>query len=146
MNITLIVRYIHFISILIVFATLVFEYLMLANQLDRKTIGKISRVDGIYGVFAIVIVGAGLTLWLWVGKPAEFYNANGIIYIKLGLFSLVGILSIWPTIFFLKQRKGDENEMVEIPPLIKKLVLAEIILMLLIPALAVMMANGVNLF
>ncbi len=146
MNIALVVRYIHFVSIFIVFATLVFEYLMLSDELDRKTVAKISRVDGIYGVFAIVVVGAGLTLWLLVGKPAEFYNENGIIYIKVGLFILVGVLSIIPTVWFIKNRKGNEMDIVKVPPKIKRLVLVEIILMLLIPALAIPMANGISLF
>ena len=103
------------------------------------------KVDGYYGLSSIIVVAAGLTLWLWVGKPAEFYHENGIIYIKLGLFILVGLLSIIPTVFFFKNRKGEGDELIEIPRKVLMIVRLELIILLIIPFLAVMMANGIIL-
>lgn len=65
-------------------------------------------------------------------------------WLKVSLFTIVGILSIWPTIFFLKQRKGDEDEQVEMPKMILLIIKIEVVIVFLIPLLAVIMATGLG--
>ena len=57
----------------------------------------------------------------------------------------MGILSIWPTIFFLKNQKGNDEDVVNIPNYIRKIILVEVVLLLVVPMLAVLMARGVGL-
>ena len=65
--------------------------------------------------------------------------------VKLSLYITIGLLSIYPTIFFLKKRKGDPHDEVPIPAAIRWSVYAELILLSVIPALAGMMARGIGL-
>ena len=129
-----------------VVAALFAEWVLIKAEMKRSEIKRIGRIDGLYGVGAILVVLAGLALWLWVGKPAEFYNENGLIHVKLGLFTLVGLLSIIPTIFYLKNGKGDPEETVSIPVKIKILISVQLIILILMPFLASAMALGVKLF
>jgi len=100
-------------------------------------------VDAGYGLGAIIVVAAGLTLWLSdIGKPTEFYDRNVYIYVKLAVFTAVGLLSIYPTVWFIKNRKGDQEELIEVPKLIRTSLALELLLLLTMPVWAVLMVYG----
>ena len=139
------VKYVHFISIFIIVAALSGEHILLKKALSRKEIGRISRLDGIYGIASLSLLAAGFTLWFWIGKPADFYSKNPIFMVKLSLFIIIGLLSIKPTIYFIKQRKGNPEEVINIPAWIKNTINLELILLFLIPLLASLMAKGIGL-
>jgi putative membrane protein len=143
--IEIIVRYIHFISIFTIIGTLAAEWALLKKEMLPQEIARIGKIDALYGLSAITLLGAGLTLWFWIGKPADFYSQNWIFWIKIGLFSTIGILSIYPTVFFIKNgKKTLPNNPIPIPPLVRQLVLIELLLLLLIPICASLMAKGVG--
>jgi putative membrane protein len=145
MTIELLLRYFHFISIFVIVGTLVSEHLLLAPSLSKRKIDHLSKIDGIYGLAVLSLLGAGLTLWLGgYGKPTEFYSDNPIFHIKLGLFVAIGLLSIYPTVFFIRNRKGDLDELVIIPKSIFWLIRLELLLVFSIPILAGMMAKGIG--
>lgn len=147
MTTELLLRYIHFISIFTIAATLVAEHLLLQKELNRKEIGRLARIDGVYGIAALVLLGVGLTLWLGgFGKPAEFYSKNWIFHVKLSLLVCIGLLSIYPTVFFLKNRKGNPEEVVTIPGEIFWMLRLELLLLFIIPLLAGLMARSVGYF
>lgn len=139
-------RYLHFLSILTIAATVLGEYLLLKPVMTRKEIGRLSKIDAFYGLAALVLLGAGLTLWFGgISKPTFYYSKNWIFHLKVGLFALVGILSIYPTVFFIKQRKGDAAETITIPSKLIWMIRLELILLLIIPLLATLMARGIGL-
>src|SRR5689334_19156331 len=103
MTTEIILRYVHFISIFAIAGSLVSEHLLLKKEMTRLEIQRLSRIDAIYGLAALTLLGAGLTLWFsGVGKPAIYYSKNWIFHTKLSCFLIIGILSIYPTVFFLK--------------------------------------------
>jgi putative membrane protein len=147
MTLEIFLRYIHFISIFAIVGSLTSEHLLLKKRLTRAEIGRLSRIDAIYGIAAVILLIAGLTLWLGsIGKPAVFYSKNWIFHTKITLFVLVGLLSIYPTIFFIKNRKGNPDEVVDIPTSIFMMLRLELLLLVVIPLLAGLMAHGVGFF
>lgn len=138
------VKYLHMIGILVLFASLVLEHSLLRPQVSAATLRKLAIIDGIYGLSALIILVAGLLLWFQVGKGSAFYTPNHIFHLKLGLFILVGLASIYPTAFFLKHRK-TQAESIAIPNVIIMIVRCEMLAILLLPLLAVMMAQGLGL-
>lgn len=147
MTTELLLRYVHFISIFGIVGTLVAEHLLLKPSLTRAELGRISRIDGVYGLAALTLLGAGLTLWLGgFGKPSEFYTKNWLFHLKLTCFIAIGLLSIYPTVFFLKQRKGNPAEVVNIPNSIFWMLRAELVLLFVIPLLAGLMSRGIGYF
>jgi putative membrane protein len=147
MSTEIILRYLHFISIFAIVGALVSEHLLLKKELTRAELMRLSRIDAVYGLAALTLLTVGLTLWLGgFGKPAEFYSKNWIFHVKITLFAIIGILSIYPTIYFIKNRKGNQEEIIQVPKSIFWMLRFELLLLFIIPLLAGLMAKGVGFF
>ena len=147
MTTEIILRYIHFISIFAIVGSLVSEHLLLKKELSRAEITRLSRIDAVYGIAALILLTAGLTLWLGgFGKPSVYYSKNWIFHTKITMFITIGLLSIYPTVFFIKNRKGNPEERIKIPSLVFWMLRFELLLLLIIPLLAGLMAHGVGFF
>lgn len=145
MTAELLLRYVHFISIFTIIGALSSEHLLLKAEMTRSELGRLSRIDAVYGIAAVVLLTAGLTLWLGgVGKPTVFYTKNWIFHTKVTCFLAIGLLSIYPTIFFIKQRKGDQAEKVAVPKSIFWMLRMELTLLFIIPLLAGLMSRGIG--
>lgn len=138
------VKYIHILGILVLCSCLVVEHVLLKSSMTAREMRRLAVVDSIYGGSAVIVLLAGLALWLLVGKPAAFYNANPIFHLKLGLFAVVGLLSIYPTRFFLRSRRAGA-ETVAIPKPIIMVIRVELLGIVILPLLAVLMAQGYGL-
>lgn len=140
----ILIKYFHIVSIFVFFSALVLEHFLLKRELSLIEVKKLAIVDAIYGASAIAVLLAGLLLWFAVGKASGFYSANPIFHIKVALFVLVGLLSIYPTVFFIKQRKSTATS-ISVPASMIMMVRLELLLLLLIPLFAVLMAQGYGL-
>ena len=65
---------------------------------------RIQASDRVYGMLAIVVLGVGFLRVYHFEKGKAFYAANPFFQAKLMLFLGVGLLSIYPTIRFLRWR------------------------------------------
>jgi putative membrane protein len=147
MTTELLLRYFHFISIFAIVGSLVSEHLLLKPELTRAELKRLSRIDAVYGIAALTLLGVGLTLWLsGAGKPSVYYSKNWVFHLKITLFAIIGLLSIYPTIFFIKQSKGEAIERVSIPKAIFWMLRFELLLLFVIPMLAGLMSRGVGFF
>jgi putative membrane protein len=137
-------RYLHFIAIIGFAGALIVENSAISRTITSEDSRNLAKVDAVYGVSAILVLLFGLVLWLWVGKPSEFYSQNPLFLVKLGLFIVVGLLSISPTVFLFKHRKSEASS-IAVPTLVIWSMRAELIVLLLIPILAILMARGIGL-
>lgn len=145
MTTELFLRYIHFISIFAIVGSLVSEHMLLQKELTRTQLARLAKIDAVYGIAAITLLAAGLTLWLGsYGKPAIVYSKNWIFHTKIGLFIIIGLLSIYPTVLFLKNRKGNPEQKVQVPSVVFMMLRLE--LLFIIPLLAGLMSRGVGYF
>ncbi len=135
-------RYFHFISILTMACAIAGEAWLIKPRLQRRSVRQLFVLDSVYGLSALAIVGVGLLLWFGVGKPATYYSGNWVFHLKLGLFTAMALLSIWPTVFFFKHRKGEASDWVEVPRRILLMVRLELALLVFIPLCAALMARG----
>ncbi len=147
MTLEILLRYLHFVSIFTIVSTLAIESVLVKKKMTRSEISRLAKIDAIYGIASLVLLAAGLTLWFsGIGKPTIYYSKNWIFHTKILLFLLVGILSIKPTIYFLKQRKGTQDETITLPSSIPLLIKLELILLAIIPLLAGLMSRGLGYF
>jgi len=143
MTIAILIRYLHFVSIFTMVATVASELVLLKKEMKRSEIARLAKIDAIYGLSALTLIGAGLTLWFGgLAKPTIYYSNNWIFLTKLGLVLMVALLSIKPTVFFLKQRKGNPDETIIIPSSIFMLLRMELVILAIIPLLAGLMSHG----
>lgn len=141
----IIVRYLHFIGIIFLSSALVVEHLKFQPVLSKIEVKQLAFIDMIYGISAGLVLITGMLLWFAVGKPAEFYSQTWIFHLKFLIFIIIAALSLIPTIFLMKTRKHDALEY-EVPKKIIIIIRIELFLLLILPLLAVLMANGFGRF
>jgi putative membrane protein len=140
----IIFRYLHLIAIVVFAGALVIENMAIARTINSEDARNLAKVDGVLGLSAIVVLALGLSLWLWVGKPAEFYSNNILFQFKLALFGLMAVISVRPTLFLFKHRNSTEQT-ISVPGSVIWLIRIELIILLLLPVFAVLMARGIGL-
>lgn len=145
MIVDILVRYLHFISLILLMAAVLGQHLLLRKEMTRAEIARVQRLDILYAIMVFGVLGTGFAQWFWVGKPADFYSSNPIFHVKVTLFLIVGVVSAYPSVFFGKNKKGDPGEVVKVPPLLIWSVRIELLLLFLMPLLASLMARGIGI-
>lgn len=149
MKLQALLAYIHYLSIITLIVTLVVELVVFEKVLSRKDIKKLQRTDSLYGLAAIMVLATGTLRIMWYGKGWSYYLDNYFFITKLSLFLIVGLLSIYPTIAFLKWRilPKDQELFTYDDSTYKKLltfIRLEVVLVFLIPLFAALMARGLG--
>lgn len=137
------VRYLHLLAVLVLAGTLIIENIAIGKEISREDLRNLLKVDAMYGLSAGLVAVMGITLWLWVGKPSTFYSSNPVFHAKLALFVAVALISIYPTVFFMRQRK-TLAEPILVPSGVIRALRIELVLLAIIPLLAFLMARGVG--
>lgn len=140
----ILIRYLHLFGVVVLAGTLIIENVAIAREISREDVRNLAKVDGIYGASAVVVLVCGLILLLAGAKPSGFYTANPVFHIKMTLFVLVGLLSIYPTVFFLRNRKAQADRLA-VPVAVIRVLRLELALLVFIPVLAFLMARGIGL-
>ena len=144
------VAYTHYLGIILCFGALLFERLTLKVDINRKEAISMIIADIVYGVAGIAILITGILRVKYFGQGGEFYTGNPIFWIKVSLYILVGLLSLYPTTtYILWAIPLSKNKLPEISqPLVKRfrwIITTELIGFATIPFLATLMARGVGL-
>jgi putative membrane protein len=114
--------------------------------LNAKIVERLALVDRIYGIAAGGVLLTGLARTWWGVKGTAWYWHNGLLHLKLALFLAIALMSIKPTIMFIRWRKEllasgslpDEGQV----RTARKWVMAQAHLIALIPLVAVFLARG----
>lgn len=97
--------FLHFVAAFGIVSTLVYEWLAFKRNLTHAEAIRIQQCDRWYGIFAGVILVVGFLRVFYFEKGSAFYFSNPFFHIKLGLFVLIGLLSIYPTVKFIGWKK-----------------------------------------
>jgi putative membrane protein len=139
--------YAHFVAIMSTAATLLIEAALCRPRLDAASARMLGRVDLLYLVAAILALSTGLLRVFWGLKGSAFYLNNPLFYVKLGLFLAVGLISIAPTLRFIRwarQLHATPDQQVSNLEITgtAHIIHLEIGLLALIPLLGSLMARG----
>jgi len=145
-----IVAYIHYLSFALLAASLTVELLVFKAEVTLKDAKKLLIADSVYGLAAIAILVTGVLRVLYFGKGAEYYMNNPIFWVKMGLLIVVSVLSLYPTISYLRWIPAVRDEQAPIvsetqAKLIPAMIRAELLGVALIPIAATLMARGIGL-
>jgi putative membrane protein len=126
------------------------EFVLIRNTLDASTLRRLGRVDRHYGMLAMLVIIAGLARVLYGLKGWEFYVYNWVFWAKIAAFAVVGILSIRPTMRIIAwNRQIAANAAFKVPDdelsAVRRAIMAQAIVFLLIPVFAAAMARGYGL-
>ena len=137
----------HHLLIFALAAVLAFELGAVRPGMTRTDVTRVARVDFWYGILAVGIVVVGFLRVNYAAKGWEYYSHNGFFWSKMGTFVLVGLLSIIPTLAFIRWRRAGKTDPDFAPNdtevrMVKRVMWWETVLFLLIPVFAAAMARG----
>jgi putative membrane protein len=139
--------YVHFIAIFALVCTLAGELFLFRQSMPEAIARRLRVLDRWYGGAASAVVITGL-LRVTVGlKGAGFYTHNPVFWTKMALFVLVGLLSIIPTLDYIRwNNRPIEHGMLVVPgpeyARVRTVLWVQAALLVLIPLCATFMARG----
>ena len=144
-----VLAYLHFTAIFILFAFLSIEAMMLKRALDAAAVRLLGRIDIWYFGAAIVVLVTGFLRLVFGAKGADFYLQSWPVYVKIGLYLVVAVVSVTPTLAFIRWRRElDHDAAWQVPAgelaRMRRLVMVELHLAATIPVFAVIMARGLG--
>jgi len=96
-------------------ASVVYEFIAYRKGLTVEEARRIQRADLTYGISAGVLLVVGLLRVYFFEKGPAFYSHSPFFWVKMIAFAIVGLLSIDPTIRYLRWNKTvKENTAPEI--------------------------------
>lgn len=132
----------HHLLIFIIFGTLFGEMVALGGTLSTATIARVARLDLVYGIAAGLIVIVGFGRAIFAAKGWAYYSHNGFFWAKIVTFALIGIVSIGPTIAFIRWNKSSTLPDAAALKKIRTALHTELTLFILLPIFAAAMARG----
>src|SRR5271154_3053177 len=137
----------HHLAIFTLAAILAFELAVTANEIDARTIERLARIDAWYGVAAAVVLAAGAARVMFGAKGPQYYMANAFFWTKMGLFLLIGRMSVAPTMRYLVWRRAARADPSYRPELdavrfVRRVLWTEVALFAGLPLCAAAMARG----
>ncbi len=142
--------FLHHVSAFTLFAALVVEFVLLRGTLTLENARKIMRADMIFGISAGVLLLIGLARVFYFEKGATYYLHTWTFHAKLSLFVIVGLISIIPTLEFLRWRPAVKaGQVPEVSPekikSVRSIIHYEMLGVVLIILFAALMAKGIGL-
>ena len=144
------VAYIHYLSFMICFSSLVFERISIKINPNKNEAISMVIADIIYGIAGIALLVSGIYRVIKFGQGSEFYTENLLFWTKMVVFGLVGSLSLYPTITYvlwaIPLSKAElPNVKSNLVSRLKMIINIELVGFASIPFLATLMARGVGL-
>ncbi|HEX3132797.1 MAG TPA: DUF2214 family protein, partial [Planctomycetota bacterium] len=134
------IRYAHYLGFLTLFAALTAEHVLTARTIDGRRARMLARLDAIYGLSAVVVLGVGLLMMFGYGfgKGTSYYLHNGLFHLKAALFVVLELLSLKQTFFFLRHRNAKNGASIEVPRAIIILQQVQLLVVLALPLLGIL--------
>lgn len=140
----------HHLAVFAMVITLGAEMVLMRPGLDAAGVARLGRLDAAYGGLAGLVLVAGLLRVVFGAAGWDYYAGNWVFWTKMGLFALVGLISVVPTMAILRWRRRQAAEPGFAPDTAevlrhRRLIHLEAGLLLLIPVAGAAMARGIGL-
>jgi putative membrane protein len=142
--------FLHFVAVFGIVGTIFLEWQTMSRAPTCAEAMRLQLCDRWYGIFAMLVLVVGFLRVFYFEKGRAFYLGNPFFHAKLGLFVLVGLLSIYPTIRFIKWRAQTRQGLAPVvsEAEYRNIMMAlriEVVLLLGVALCASFMARGIGL-
>jgi putative membrane protein len=96
----------HHFFVFALFGVLFSELVVVRRGMDGAAVARVVPIDAWYGVLAALILIVGFSRVIFAAKGWAYYAHNGFFWAKIGTFIVIGLLSVPPTLAFLKWRRA----------------------------------------
>ena len=90
-------------------ALLLLEHQLFRQPLTLERARSLFRIDIAFGITAAAVLASGIARAVFYGKGLDYYLKNSFFHAKVGLFVAVAVLSIYPTLTFLRWRPASRQ-------------------------------------
>jgi putative membrane protein len=136
----------HHILVFSLFGVLFAELVLVRKGVDLATVIRVGRLDLMYGAVAGLIVAVGFSRAIFAAKGWLYYSHNLFFHLKVGTFVVIGLLSIPPTLAYIRWRRAGLTPSDAQVAGVRAWLWAEMALFALLPAFAAAMARGYGEF
>ncbi len=136
----------HHLLIFTLFGVLVAELVLVRRGMGVDIVGRVAGIDLSYGVLAGLIVVVGFSRAIFAAKGWSYYAHNSFFWAKIATFVIVGLLSVPPTISFIRWRGAGTTPGDAQVAGVRRLLWVEVALFALLPIFAAAMARGYGEF
>ena len=92
----------------------IFVFGLVATMIGTRTmlreapvdVARLARIDMMAGLLSLAVLAVGIARVVWGGKGWLFYEGNPFFWAKIGCFAVIGLLSIPPTLAFIRWNKA----------------------------------------
>jgi putative membrane protein len=137
----------HHLLIFALAGVIAYEVAAVQPGMSADTVTRVAKVDLWYGILAGLIIAVGFARANFAAKGWAYYSHNHFFWAKIGTFALVGVLSIWPTVLYIRWRGALKKDPSALPTAaaiagVRRFLWAEVFFFALIPVFAAAMARG----
>jgi putative membrane protein len=97
----------HHLLVFGLFGILFAELVLVRRGMDRAAVARVGTIDIWYGVLAGLIIVVGFSRAIFAAKGWFYYSHNAFFWAKLGTFAVIGLLSVPPTIDYIRWRRTN---------------------------------------
>jgi len=142
----LVLAILHHLFVFALFGILFAELMLVRPGIDLATVRRVGAIDIAYGALAGLIIVVGFARAGMAAKGWAYYAHNGFFWAKVGVFLLIGLLSVPPTIAFLRWKRAGSAPADDQVRGVRRFIHYEAALFALLPIFAAAMARGYGEF
>ena len=119
---------------------------LVRRGMSAADVRRVAMIDAFYGLLAALILIVGFSRAVWGAKGWAYYSENPWFHAKMASFLMVGLLSIPPTVRFIRWRRAIRRGAMDAPPDaevtgVRRWLLVEAAFLALVPTFAAAMAG-----
>jgi putative membrane protein len=136
----------HHLLIFGIFGITCAEFWAVRAGVTSAIIARIAKIDLWYGILAAAVIVVGFCRAIFAAKGWVYYSHNGFFWAKILGFAAIGILSLPPTVTFIRWRKSGALPGDPDVQRVRRYLHAELALFVFLPIFAAAMARGYGEF
>lgn len=139
----------HFLALLVMAGALSGELFVMRLGPTPTTLPLLARIDALYGGASGLLIAAGLCRVFFGLKDSSYYLGSHAFWGKMGVFILIGLISVIPTMRFRQWRRAAAADAAFTPPEAqwkgaRRIAMFEAHLLILVVIFAALMARGIG--
>lgn len=136
----------HHLLIFAVLGIICAEFWAVRPGMSGATVARIAALDLWYGILAMAVLAVGFSRAIFAAKGWAYYSHNAFFWAKLATFAAIGLLSVPPTLAFMRWRKAPLAPSEQDIRSARRYLHWELALFVFLPIFAAAMARGYGEF
>lgn len=96
--------FLHHFAAFVLFAAIVVEFIAITDAFSAQTAARLLKTDAVVGMAAVLLLLVGILRVVLFEKGTDYYLHSVPFMLKMTLFVLIALLSLYPTIKFMSWR------------------------------------------